>query len=122
MASQNPEIHTDEIALFSRPPVNVAEDRISWHEVRPSYMSNADYSSINFSIMGNSSQYVKLSDTELYVWITIEKEDGTPFNITNDNGDLLPVTERETGAPIDFILHSMWSSVDIKLNNNLISE
>ena len=24
MASQNPEIHTDEIALFSRPPVNVA--------------------------------------------------------------------------------------------------
>ena len=122
MASQNPEIHTDEIALFSRPPVNVAEDRISWHEVRPSHMSNADYSSINFSIMGNSSQYVKLSDTELYVRITIEKEDGTPFNITNDNGDLLPVTERETGAPIDFILHSMWSSVDIKLNNNLISE
>ena len=47
MASQNPEIHTDKIALFSRPPVNVAEDRISWHEVRPSYMSNADYSSIN---------------------------------------------------------------------------
>ena len=29
MASQNPEIHTDEIALFYRPPVNVAEDRIS---------------------------------------------------------------------------------------------
>ena len=67
MASQNREIHTDEIALFPRPPVNVAEDRISWHEVRPSYMSNADYSSINFSIIGNSSQYVKLSDTELYV-------------------------------------------------------
>ena len=62
MASQNTEIHTEEIALFSRPPVNVAEDRISWHEVHPSYMSNAEYSSINFSIMGNSSQYVKLSD------------------------------------------------------------
>ena len=25
MATKNPEIHTDEIALFSRPPVNVAE-------------------------------------------------------------------------------------------------
>ena len=48
MVSQNPEIHTDEIALLSTPPVNVAEDRISWHEVRTSYMSNADYSSINF--------------------------------------------------------------------------
>ena len=85
-------------------------------------MSNADYSSIIFSIVGNSSQYVKLSDTELYVRINIEKEDGTPFTTTNDNGDTLPAGARETGAPIDFILHSMWSSVDIKLNNNLISE
>ena len=122
MASQNPEIYTDEIALFSRPPVNVAEDRISWHEVQPSFMSNADYSSINFSIICHSSQYVKLSDTELYVRLTIEKEDGTPFTTSNDTGDTLPAAERETGAPIDFILHSMWSSVDIKLNNNLISE
>ena len=87
-------------------------------------MSNADYSSINFSIIGNSSQYVyvKLSDTELYVRINIEKEDGTPFTTTNDNGDTLPAGARETGAPIDFILHSMWLSVDIKLNNNLKSE
>ena len=91
MSSQSPEIHTEEIALFSRPPVNVAEDRISWHEVCPSYMSNAEYSSINFSIMGNSSQYVKLSDTELYVRMRIEKEDGTPFTTTDDSNQPLPV-------------------------------
>ena len=122
MASDNPEIHTEEIALFSRPPVNVAEDRISWHEIRPSYMSNAEYSSINFSILGNSSQYLKLSDSELYVRITIQKEDGTPYKIFDEANKLLPIKERETGTPIDFILHSMWSSVDIKMNNNLVSE
>ena len=77
MASRNPEIHTDEIDLFSRPPVNVAEDRISWHEIRPSYMSNAVYSSINFLIMGNSSQYVKLSNTELYSTCT---QSGAPLH------------------------------------------
>ena len=122
MSSQTSEIHTEEIALFSRPPVNVAEDRISWHEVRPSYMSNAEYSSINFSIMGNSSQYVKLSDTELYVRMRVEKEDGTPFTTTDDSNQPLPIVQRESGTPVDFILHSMWSSVDIKLNNNLVSE
>ena len=122
MASQNTEIHTEEIALFSRPPVNVAEDRISWHEVHSSYMSNAEYSSINFSIMGNSSQYVKLSDSELYVKIRIEKEDGTPFATKDDSNQALPIAQRESGTPVDFILHSMWSSVDIKLNNNLVSE
>ena len=122
MASDNPEIHTEEIALFSRPPVNVAEDRISWHEIRPSYMSNAEYSSINFSIIGNSSQYVKLSDTELYVRIAIQKEDGTIYNLMGEDNQPLPLNQRETGTPIDFILHSMWSSVDIKMNNNLVSE
>ena len=116
MASQNPEIHAEEIALFSRPPINVGEDRISWHEVRPSYMSNAEYSSINFSIMGNSTQYVKLSETELYVRMTIQKEDGTPFELLDDDGQRLPVSQTEAGTPVDFILHTMWSSVDVKLN------
>ena len=122
MASENPEIHTEEIALFSRPPVNVAEDRVSWHEIRPSYMSNAEYSSINFSILGNSTQYIKLSDSELYVRIAIQKEDGTPFKVLDEDNQILPLNQKETGTPIDFILHSMWSSVDIKMNNNLVSE
>ena len=122
MASDNPQIHTEEIALFSRPPVNAAEDRVSWHEIRPSYMSNAEYSSINFSILGNSTQYVKLSDTELYVRIAIQKEDGTPYKVFDEDNKPLPLNQRETGTPIDFILHSMWSSVDIKMNNNLVSE
>ena len=122
MATDNPQIHTEEIALFSRPPVNAAEDRVSWHEIRPSYMSNAEYSSINFSILGNSSQYVKLSDTELYVRIAVQKEDGTPYKVFDEDNKPLPLNQRETGTPIDFILHSMWSSVDIKMNNNLVSE
>ena len=122
MASDNPEIHTEEIALFSRPPINVAEDRVSWHEIRPSYMSNAEYSSINFSIIGNSSQYVKLSDSEMYVRMTIQKADGGTFRVKDADNKLLPINERETGTPIDFILHTMWSSVDIKMNNNLVSE
>ena len=122
MSSDNPGIHTEDIALFSRPPVNVAEDRVSWHEIHPSYMSNAEYSSINFSIVGNSTQYVKLSDTELYVRIAIQKEDATPYKVLDDDNKPLPINKKETGTPIDFILHSMWSSVDIKMNNNLVSE
>ena len=48
-------------------------------------MSNAEYSSINFSIVGNSTQYVKLSDTELYVRIAIQKEDATPYKVLDDD-------------------------------------
>ena len=85
-------------------------------------MSNAEYSSINFSILGKSTQYVKLSDTELYVQIVIQKEDGTPYKVIEENNQLLPLNQKETGTSIDFILHSMWSGVDIQMNNNLVSE
>ena len=119
---ENPQIHTEELALFSQSPVNVAEDKTTWNEILPSYMSNAEYSAINFSIIGNSTQYIKLSETELYVRIRIEKEDGTPFKRKNEDGTPVPLREWEYGSPVDYILHSMWSSVDIKLNNNLVSE
>ena len=29
--------------------------------------------------------------------------------------------EKETAVPIDLILYSMWSSVDIKMNHTLVS-
>ena len=54
-------------------------------------MSNAEYSAINFSVIGNSTQYIKLSETELYVRIRIEKEDGTPFKRANDDGTPVPL-------------------------------
>ena len=56
------------------------------------------------------------------VRIAIQKEDGTPYNVIGEDNQPLPLNQRETGTPIDFILHSMWSSVDIKMNNNLVSE
>ena len=49
----------------------------------------------------------------MHVKINIQKEDGTAFDKS---------TERmEAGLPIDLILHSMWSSVDIKMNHALVS-
>ena len=115
----NPEIHTEEVALFSRPPINVAENRISWTQIRPSFMSRGEYSSIQFTIPGNSSQYVKLSDSILYAKIRIEKVDGTGFYRKQPTDDDTKFTE--TAVPIDLVLHSLWSSVDIKLNHTLVS-
>ena len=104
-------IHTEDVALFSTPPVNVAEEKISWVEYQPSFISQGGYSSVQFNIPGNSTQYVDLSRSELYVKLKIVKQDGTDF-VDPDN---------ESGFPVDNILHSMWSSVDVKLNHTLVS-
>ena len=112
--AEGPSIHTEELALFSKPPVNVGEEKISWVELRPAFMSSGEYSSVQFNIPGNCSQYIDLGRTELCVKLKIKKTDGTNFE--EENGDFV-----QTGLPIDLILHSMWSSVDIKMNHTLVS-
>ena len=104
-------IHIEYVALFSKPPVNVGEEKIAWVEYRPSFITQGGYSSVQFHIPGNSTQYVNLGKSELYVKIRIEKQDGTDFD----------TSLKESGLPVDNILHSLWSSVDVKLNHTLVS-
>ena len=61
------------------------------------WLSNAEYSSINSPILGNSTQYVKLSETELYVRIAIQKEDGTPYKVLDEHDQLLPLNKKKLG-------------------------
>ena len=74
-------------------------------------MSSGEYSSVQFHIPGNSNQYIYMGRSELYVKIKIKKVDGSEFD----------TEEKETAVPIDLILHSMWSSIDIKMNHTLVS-
>ena len=71
--TEGPSIHTEELALFSKPPVNVGEAKISWVEYHPTFMSSREYSSVQFHIPGNSSQYIDMNHSELYVKMKIKK-------------------------------------------------
>ena len=108
---EGPGIHTEELALFSKPPVNVGEEKISWVEYHPTFMSSGEYSFVQFHTPGNSSQYIDMECSELYVKVKIKKVDGSEFN----------TEEKEIAVPIDLILHSMWSSVDTKMSHTLVS-
>ena len=77
---EGPGIHTEELALFSKPAVNVGEEKISWVEYHPTFMSSREYSSVQFHIPGNSSQCIDMGHSELYVNVEIKKVDGSEFN------------------------------------------
>ena len=104
-------LHTENVALFARPPVNAAEEKIMWVVHEPTFISKEHYSSVQFYIPGTGTQYTDLSKTELYVRIKITAEDGSVFE----------QTDAASALPVDQILHSMWGSVDIKLNQKLVS-
>ena len=104
-------MHTEDVALFSIPPVNTAEDNKVWIQYQPTFQTQGEYSSMDFVIPGNSLQYVDLANTELHTVVQIVKEDGTE----------LSAADEEVGLPIDMIHHTMWSSVDVTLNQTLVS-
>lgn len=105
-------IHTEDVALFSVPPVNVAEDKIMWVEHLPTYSNANGNGSIQFTIPGTGTQYTDLSRTELYVKVKVLDDKGNVFKQDAD---------WRTAIPIDNVLHSLWSTVDIKFNSTLVS-
>ena len=106
-----PSVHTENVALFARPPINTGEEKVMWVLHEPCFVSKEQYSSVQFFIPGTGTQYTDLSRTELYVRIKIE----------DSSGDVFQQTDATSALPVDQILHSMWGSVDIKLNQKLVS-
>ena len=106
-------IHTEQLDLFSLPPYNTAEEKIYYEKLPPTYFNKNSASAVTFHMDPQPTDYVDLSKTELHVKLYVEKDDGTEFVNTND--------VRESVTPIDVILHTMWSSVEVYANQKLIS-
>ena len=104
-------LHTENVALFAKPPINIGEEKVMWVTHDPDFMSSDRYSTVTFNIPGSGTQYTDLSRTLLYVRI----------RITDMNGNTFVQDKDKSALPVDQILHSMWSSVDIKFNSKLVS-
>ena len=60
-------VHTEEVAIFLKPPMNEGEEKISWVQYRPSFITQGGYSFAQFHISGNSTHYLDSNRTELYL-------------------------------------------------------
>ncbi|GFY41809.1 uncharacterized protein F54H12.2 [Trichonephila inaurata madagascariensis] len=103
-----PECVKSEIELFHLPATQTAVERGQWVEFHP--LSNVfDGGPVEFHISGSGEEYLDLSQTQLYLKAKIVKSDGSPI---------------EKGAeisPVNLFLHSLFSQVDITLNERLVS-
>ncbi|GIY72273.1 uncharacterized protein F54H12.2 [Caerostris extrusa] len=64
---------------------------------------------VEFHISGSGEEYVDLSQTQLYVKAKIVKADGTPLE------------KDEKIGPVNLFMHSLFSQMDISLNDHLVS-
>ena len=101
----------DNLELFQVPPTNVALEESKWIEYYPvSSTLNSDTAPIEFDIKGQGDEYLDLSQTYLQVVCKFTKGDGT--NLTGNHS---------TSTPINNILHSLFTEIDVSLNGKIIT-
>lgn len=106
-----------ELNLFQLPPINNSFIKRQWCEHQPSFVN--DKSAVEFNISGSGTQYTDLSNTYLKVQVRIKEVGGQK--------DFEQIVKRQnvennhSAIPVDNILHSLWSDVQVKLNGSLVS-
>jgi len=106
--SDSCECAKSELDLFTVPPTQTSIHEACWVEYQP-ISSIQNRAPIEFDVSGTGQDYIDCSSVLLYV----------PAKITQANGTNLAADS--TAAPVNQLLHSMFSQVDISLNGTLIS-
>jgi hypothetical protein len=97
-----------ELDLFTIPPTQTVIEKGQFVEYHP--LANIrDGGPIEFNISGSGEEYIDLAASYIHVKAKVLKADGT----------VLP--EKESVAPVNLFLHSLFSQVDISLNERNIS-
>ena len=111
------ECNKSELDLFTLPPTQTAIESSQWVEYRP-ISSLSGGAPVQFVVMGSGEEYMDLSETYLQVTAKITKPSGANLVTT--------ATAPETGAdagvgPVNNWLHSLFSQVDVSLNERLVT-
>ena len=94
--------------IFTVPPIQTSVESGCWVEFYP-LATLSDSGPIEFVVKGDSEHYLDLSNSYIHAQIKVVK---------SDNSNLL---DTDPIAPVNLILHSLFSSVDISLNGTLIT-
>ncbi|KAF4513978.1 UNVERIFIED_CONTAM: hypothetical protein B566_EDAN018375 [Ephemera danica] len=98
-----------ELDLFALPPTQTSVESGHYEIVKPLNALTEDTNAIEFVIPGHTGQYLDLSHTELHAKLQIVKAGN------------VAIAAADSVAPVNYVLHTMFSSVEIYLNNKLIT-
>jgi len=105
---QSCECSKSELDIFLVPPTQTSIESGGWVEYNP-ISSIADGTAIEFSVGGSGQDYIDLANTQLYVRAQLVKRNNNPI----DNNDHV--------GPVNLFMHSLFSEIDLKLNDTLVS-
>ena len=103
------EVYTSSLALFQHPNSSSAIERIDFTDYQRVSQISPETSLLEFQVPGTSSSYIDLKATRLHIQLKITKSDGSS------------ITTQEKVGLINLPLHTIWSQVDLSLQNQQIS-
>lgn len=98
-----------ELSIFASPPNQVAIEKIIYTEERPVSNLINDSTTIEIVVSGAGNEYIDLNKSRLYVKLQIL------------NGDATNLAAQEATGIINLPLQSMFSHIDVYMNNKLVS-
>lgn len=98
-----------ELEIFSMPAINIGMQRGDYSAHQPVSSLDNGGGPLEFSIASNPEQYLDLSRTRLFLKVQLVKGDGG--NLGNN----------AKVAPVNNLLHSLFSQVDVKLQNTIVT-
>ena len=97
-----------QLNLFQSPLIQSGVERSFFVEFRPTSQLSEN-GPVHFHMGGDGSHYLDLKRSRLFVKLKLLKEDGKAL------------TQTEIACPINLILHSMWSQVEVKISGKVVS-
>lgn len=104
----SPDCLKTELDLLAVPPTQTAVQNGLWIEHHP-IATLSDTAPIEFHVSGSGDDYLDLANTFLYISAAIVHADDTAL-----------VADEKVG-PVNLWLHSLFSQMDVSLNNTLVS-
>lgn len=98
-----------QLNLFEGPVVQSGVERSMFIEYRPTSQISSQDAPVQFSLGGDSAHYLDLKRTRLYMKLKIVNEDGTAL------------AEGDMPSPTNFILHSLWSQIELRVSGKVVS-
>ena len=94
-------VHTEAVAIFNGQLINEVEDKIQYIKYRPSQPFDSN-TPINFTIPGNSSQYISLCESCMFVQCHVEETNQFGNPITTSNTPPTPAAHSKRNVAKEF--------------------
>ncbi|XP_071033093.1 uncharacterized protein F54H12.2-like isoform X1 [Parasteatoda tepidariorum] len=108
LLKDSPECVKSELELFTLPGTQTVIQDGQWIQFHP--LSNVfENAPVEFHVSGSVEDYIDLSQTQLYVKAKIVKTNNTA------------ITKDDVIGPVNLFLHSLFSQVDVSLNDSTVS-